>query len=73
MTLRPFVLLTLAAASLIGPAAADEAVSLTPPLYREQARSTAAMRRPSELATTPRLVPAAPAAPKVVAAAVPTR
>ncbi len=60
MTLRTFVLATLAAGSLVGPALADETISLTPPLYRAQARSTAALRPASELTTTPRLVPTAP-------------
>lgn len=73
MTIRTFILAALAAGSLIGPALADETITLTPPLYREQARPTAAVRPASELTTTPRLVPVAPAAPRVVATAVPTR
>jgi hypothetical protein len=73
MTVRTVVLAALAAVPMIGTALADEAITLTPPLYREQARTTAATRPASELATTPRLVPAAPATPRVVATAVPTR
>ncbi|MGH1589645.1 hypothetical protein ACRBEV_16380 [Methylobacterium phyllosphaerae] len=73
MTVRTFVLAALAAVPMIGTALADEAVTLTPPLYREQARPTAAVRPASELTTTPRLVPASPATPRVVATAVPTR
>ncbi|MGH1574159.1 hypothetical protein ACRAWG_30365 [Methylobacterium sp. P31] len=63
MTVRTVVLAALAAVPMIGTALADETITLTPPLYREQARTTAATRPASELATTPRLVPAAPAAP----------
>lgn len=73
MTLRTLVLAALIAAPTSGAALADEALTLTPPLYREQARSTAATRPVSELATTPRLVPAAPVAKRVVATAEPTR
>lgn len=72
MTVRTIARLALAAASLIGPASADEAIHLTPPLYREQARAAVALRPASELATTPRLVPAAPAPRRVVATATPT-
>jgi hypothetical protein len=70
MTLRTFALAAVAAGSLVGPALADEAIHLTPPLYREQARATAAVRPASELATTPRLVPTAPAFRRIVATAV---
>jgi hypothetical protein len=73
MTVRKLTLAALAAVSMIGSALADEIITLTPPLYREQARSTAAVRPASELATTPRLVPASPASPRVVATAIPTR
>ncbi len=69
MTTRTFVLAALAATVLAGAAAADERINLTPTLYREQARATAAVRPASELSTTPRLVPAAPATPRVVAEA----
>lgn len=69
MTVRLLVLATLAAAPLVGTAAAGEATDLTPPLYRAEARATSAVRPASELVTTPRLVPAAPAAPRVVATA----
>lgn len=73
MTLRSFFLAAVAAGSLIGTAQADETISLTPPLYRAQARATAALRPASELTTTPRPVPTAPATPRVVATAVPAR
>lgn len=73
MTSRTLVLAALIAASTTGAALADEALTLMPPLYREQARSTAATRPASELVTTPRLVPAAPAANRVVATAAPIR
>jgi hypothetical protein len=73
MTLRTLVLAALIAAPTTGTALADEGFTLTPPLYREQARTTAATRPASELATTPRLVPTSPAARRVVATAVPTR
>ena len=70
MTLRTIALIAVAAGSMIGPALAGESVSLTPPLYREQARPTAALRPASELVTTPRLVPAAPASRRIVATTV---
>lgn len=72
MIVRAVALIAITAASLIGPASADETIHLTPPLYREQARPTASVRPASELATTPRLVPAAPVSRRVVATAVPT-
>ncbi|MCJ2071290.1 hypothetical protein MKK75_21260 [Methylobacterium sp. J-030] len=73
MTLRTLVLAAFIAASATGTAIADEALTLTPPLYRDVARSTAATRPATELATTPRLVPAAPGAKRVVATAMPIR
>ncbi|MCJ2090007.1 hypothetical protein MKK88_29055 [Methylobacterium sp. E-005] len=73
MTLRPFFLAAVIALPTTAAALADEALTLTPPLYRDQARITAATRPASELVTTPRLVPAAPAARRVVATAVPMR
>lgn len=39
-----------------GVAVADEALYLTPPLYREQARETQQVRRYSEMTTTPQPV-----------------
>jgi hypothetical protein len=70
MTLRTLVLAALiaapGAAPMTGAALADEALTLTPPLYREQARTTAATRPASELVTTS-------AARRVVAAALPNR
>lgn len=59
MAIRTFILAALAVVPMIGTARAGEAINLTPPLYREQARTTAAAHPASELATTPRLVPAA--------------
>ncbi|AWN37774.1 hypothetical protein [Methylobacterium radiodurans] len=74
--MRSIQLLALAAfasATVAGPAMADERINLTPPLYREQARATAAVRPASELTTTPSLTAAAPAARQVVADAATTR
>ncbi|MCJ2058468.1 hypothetical protein MKL09_18175 [Methylobacterium sp. J-048] len=74
MSMRSFIVAALAFVPMVGPALADEAVNLTPPLYREQARATSAARPVTELATTPRLVPAVPTASRVVTAtALPTR
>ncbi len=73
MTVRTLILAALAAIPMTGASRADDIVTLTPPLYRAQARTTATVRPASELATTPRLVPASPAAPRIVAAAAPTR
>ncbi|MBE7203579.1 MAG: hypothetical protein INR70_38085 [Parafilimonas terrae] len=70
MTLRTVAFIALTAGSMVGSARADEAIHLTPPLYREQARATATVRPASELATTPRLVPNAPASRRIVATAV---
>ncbi|WP_204165167.1 hypothetical protein [Methylobacterium radiodurans] len=70
MTVRTLVLAAVAAATVAGSATAGERIDLTPTLYREQARATAAVRPASELTTTPRLVPAAPANPRVVAEAI---
>jgi hypothetical protein len=69
MTSRRFGLAALATVPMIGSAVADERINLTPPLYRDQARATASVRPATELVTTPRLVPAAPAAARVVATA----
>lgn len=62
MTLRTFVLATLASATLTGSVLADDRTYLTPPLYREQARATAAIRPASELTTTPSVTAAATSA-----------
>ena len=73
MTLRSFTLAALLAVPMIGSAAAEDAIRLTPPLYREQARTTAAVRPASELTTTPRPVLTVRPAPRVTtAAAMPT-
>ena len=68
-TLRLLAIAALASVAAAGAASADDRIHLTPTLYREQARTTAAVRPASELATTPRLVPAAPANPRVLAEA----
>lgn len=59
MMTRELFLTVLAFATATGTVMADEAIFLTPPLYREQARTTAAVRPASELTTTPSLTPAA--------------
>ncbi|MGH1573062.1 hypothetical protein ACRAWG_23295 [Methylobacterium sp. P31] len=50
----------LASAALHGPAAAEDRLHLTPPLYREQARATQQVRTIRDLTTTPQ--PVAPPA-----------
>lgn len=69
MSTRTVILTAFAAAVIAGPALADERISLTPTLYRDQARATATVRPASELTTVPRLVPAAPAPARVVVSA----
>ncbi|MGV7029536.1 hypothetical protein [Methylobacterium symbioticum] len=69
MTVRTFLIAAIASVTVIGSAAAEGGLTVTPTLYREQARATAATRPASELTTTPRLVPAAPAKARVVAEA----
>ncbi|GEP07014.1 hypothetical protein [Methylobacterium oxalidis] len=69
MTIRTLVLAVVASATLTGTAMAGDRIDVTPTLYREQARATAAVRPASELTTTPSLVAHAPAAPRVVAEA----
>ena len=61
------VLAALAFTTLTGTVMADDRINLTPPLYREQARSTAAMRPASELTTTPSVTARALSARRVVA------
>jgi len=56
MIIRAFTFAALAVVSAIGPAIAGDRIDFTPPLYREQARSTAAVRSASEITTTPSLV-----------------
>ena len=58
MLARKLFLTVLAFATLTGTAMAGEPMFHTPPLYREQARTTAAVRPASELTTTPSLTPA---------------
>ncbi|WP_200912704.1 hypothetical protein [Methylobacterium sp. Leaf99] len=67
MTVRTFVLAALSSVTLVGTAMADECINITPTLYRQQARATAAVRPASELTTTPSLTPRAPAARHIVA------
>jgi hypothetical protein len=62
-TMRTILILASAAltsAAFIGPAAADDHLHLTPPLYREQARPAQQIRAIHDLTTTPQPV-AAPA------------
>ena len=61
MIARTFSIATLAMVGLMNTATADDRTFLTPPLYRDQARTTAAARPASELTTTPSLTPRAPA------------
>ncbi|MEE7476728.1 MULTISPECIES: hypothetical protein [Methylobacterium] len=68
-TIQLLTLAALASATAAGSAMAEDRINLTPPLYREQARVTAAVRPASELTTTPNSTAAAPAAPRVVAEA----
>ncbi|CAO4148037.1 hypothetical protein [Methylorubrum aminovorans] len=71
-TIQLLALATLASVTAASSAVADERIHLTPPLFREQARSTASVRPASELTTTPHLTAAAPASRKVVAEAATT-
>jgi len=72
-------LIAFASASVsAGAAMADESLNLTPPLYREQARTSQQTRSVSDMTTTPQPVAATkPIAPRrvveVVAEAVPAR
>ena len=72
MTVRTIVFAALATATLTGTAMADDRLNVTPTLYRELARATAAVRPASELTTTPSLTPRAPATRRVVADAADT-
>jgi len=67
MTTRSLVLAVLASANLTSTVMADDRINLTPPLYREQARSTAAVRPASELNTTPSVTARALPVQRVVA------
>ena len=59
-TTHALVLAVLASATFAADAAvAGEAIHLTPPLFREQARATQQMRHVSELTTTPQPLTAA--------------
>lgn len=59
-TIQVFALTVLASAAITtGAAMAGEALHLTPPLFREQARETQQVRRVNDLTTTPQPVAAA--------------
>lgn len=66
MTIRAFTFAAFAVVSAIGPASAGERIDFTPPLYRELACPTAAVRLSSEMTTTPVLVRTASEAPRRV-------
>ena len=51
-TIQLLALAALTSAATLGTAVADDRLHLTPPLYREHARTTAAVRPASELTTT---------------------
>lgn len=72
-TIQLLALAALTSAATLGTAVADDRLHLTPPLYREHAHTTAAVRPASELTTTPSLTSRAPAAQRIVAEAVSTR
>ncbi|GEP04362.1 hypothetical protein [Methylobacterium oxalidis] len=72
MTVRALVLAVVASATLAGTAQADDRIHVTPTLYREQARATAAVRPASELTTTPSLTVRASEGPRIVAEAAAT-
>lgn len=65
MTLRT-LLAALVSMQAIGSAIADERIDFTPPLYREQARPTAAVRQAAEMTTTPSLVGTSDEAPRPI-------
>jgi hypothetical protein len=69
MNTRSLVLSAFATVIMVGAATADDRINVTPPIYREQARTTAAVHPASELTTTPSLVPPAGAPRPVVAEA----
>lgn len=69
MTARIIVLATLAVSAFAGGASAEDRTFLTPPLYRDQARDTAKVRRASELTTIPSAIPGATPVRRVVAEA----
>lgn len=71
-TIHIAALAALASTALTAPARAEDIVHVTPPLYREMAR-TSAVRPASELATTPQPVAPAPASRRIVAEASPAR
>jgi len=66
MTVRTLVLAALATVTLTAAATAGERIDVTPTLYRDLARVTAAVRPASELTTTPSLTPRAPAPRRIV-------
>jgi len=64
MYVRILSFAALAIVSAIGSAKAGERIDFTPPLYREQARATAAARPAIEMTTTPSLVRTSSEAPR---------
>ena len=64
LTSAAFTVATLAVVSAAGPATAGDRIDFTPPLYRMEARPTAAVRPASEITTTPSLVRGAPETPR---------
>lgn len=69
MNKRSLVLSAFATIIMVGAATAGDHINVTPPIYREQARTTASVHLASELTTTPSLVPPAGASRPVVAVA----
>ena len=67
MVARSIILAAPASVPRARVATAEGCLDLTPPLCREQARPTAAVRPASKLGTAPRLSPTAPAEPRIVA------
>lgn len=64
MSVRAVSFAALAIVSAIGSAIAGDRIDFTPPLYREQARPTAAVRPATEITTTPSLVRTASETPR---------
>lgn len=64
MTIRAFAFAALAVVAAFGSATAGERINFIPPLYRAEARPTAAVRPMSEMTTTPSLVRASSEAPR---------
>lgn len=69
MITRTLILAAFTATALTAAASADDRIHVTPPLFREQARATAAVRPAAELTTIPTLVGRAPTAQPLIAQA----